>query len=272
MKDGHVDLDLATATGADGREANVGVGDLVRHELRPQPRARRREVGECELATAAETGKGGQGDGVLVRPHVILGDATPQLHVGLDVEELLEANAPRLAGCSFEHEAAELGMKDGSRYRLIVDVVGAASVAGQVLARGQRIEDLGLTKREEDSFVVGTVIDDQIFDLHSITLLSLGLVPDLEQLLRDRKPDDSNGKRARTRTYLNAPVADLMSPLPRLRPLKSRAERPFVLPLPDFGLKFAAAAAATMSGFFHTLNFLSALGFKYLISMLDAER
>ena len=80
-EDGHVDLDLAAAAGADvggqGGETDVRVGDLVRDELRAQLGARGRVVGVREDARAAQPREGGQGDGVLVGEHVVLGDAPP---------------------------------------------------------------------------------------------------------------------------------------------------------------------------------------------------
>ena len=39
--------------------------------------------------------------------------AVPRLHVGLDVEQILEPDPPRLPWRSFKHEAAKLGVEDG---------------------------------------------------------------------------------------------------------------------------------------------------------------
>ena len=40
-------------------------------------------------------------------------DGLPELHVRLDVQELLEIDAPWLPGCGLEHEPTKLGVEDG---------------------------------------------------------------------------------------------------------------------------------------------------------------
>lgn len=40
---------------------------------------------------------------------------SPESHVRLDVQKLLEADAPWPSGGRFKHEATELGMEDGHR-------------------------------------------------------------------------------------------------------------------------------------------------------------
>ena len=42
----------------------------------------------------------------------VSGKSLPPLHVGLDVEQILEANTPWFPRGGFQHEAAKLGMKD----------------------------------------------------------------------------------------------------------------------------------------------------------------
>ena len=54
--------------------------------------------------------EGSQGDRELGLFHVISRDDTSSLHVGLDIEQVFEANSPRFAWCSFEHEAPKLSM------------------------------------------------------------------------------------------------------------------------------------------------------------------
>jgi hypothetical protein len=49
--------------------------------------------------------------------HVLLGNLSSELHVRLNIEQFLEANAPWFAGSSLKHEATKLGMKDGQRIR-----------------------------------------------------------------------------------------------------------------------------------------------------------
>ena len=66
-----------------------------------------------ELAWDADLGEGGQSDGVLGRHHVLLCNLPPELHVGLNSEEFLEPDAPRLPWCGLEHETAKLGVEDG---------------------------------------------------------------------------------------------------------------------------------------------------------------
>jgi hypothetical protein len=39
-------------------------------------------------------------------------DLLPPLHVGLDVEKILETDPPGLSRSGFQHEASELGMED----------------------------------------------------------------------------------------------------------------------------------------------------------------
>lgn len=197
-KDGHVDLDLATATSADARgqggEALVRIGNLVGDKLGAKGLAGRRIDGRGEDA-GAETGKGGHGDGMLLLVHVGAGQASPPLHVGLDVEQVGEADAPGPSGRRLEHVAAKLGVEDGQRSGIgvivvLVDVLQGGHAAALLLEgfiAGEGVENLGLSQGQGDIGVVVGVVDDEILDLvapeEGVSLLAFGAVPVGEQLL-----------------------------------------------------------------------------------------
>lgn len=117
----------------------------------------------------------------------MLVDNGPPFHVLLNVQQVLETNAPGLAGRSLEHEAAKLGVEhwrsdvgfpglgsavgdgEAKRYRLGVaalDVGHAAALAEQLLITGQGLENVCLAQRQADLVVLVVVGDDEVLDLH----------------------------------------------------------------------------------------------------------
>jgi hypothetical protein len=114
----------------------------------------------------------------------------PPLHVWLNIQKILEANTPWLAGSSFEHEAPELGMEDRSSclifpatvniifpIRNVVvlisldgtsfDIWHTASLVEQLLIVRQRSQDVRLSERKSDLAVLLIVRHHEVLDLFS---------------------------------------------------------------------------------------------------------
>jgi hypothetical protein len=114
------------------------------------------------------------------------GRAAPELHIRLNLQELLEANSPRLSGSSLEHESTKLRVEHRERVRPVLqsalgksqenqllgvlllgvlDGRDASSLGGKLLIGSQGLQNIGLAERQQDLGTVLGIRDDQILDL-----------------------------------------------------------------------------------------------------------